>query len=502
MRTHHSYIALVLVSVLAMLCSTAAFAATPAASFTGPIPATVNSFPFMAAQRTLGNLDLAKYGYVEEEFIISGPADVYDWLGDGSLKVLSSGHYSTRILVRRPANQNRFSGNVVVEIMNAARRFDWAMMFGYTHDYLLEHGDAWIGVTMPGGIAGLQKFNPSRYERLSFANPTPSTPCPGGAANTISDAEEGLRWDMLSQLGALLKSNVPSRPLAALRVQNVYMTTQHVDIVTYINAIHSHARLDNGKPVYDGYLVKSPLAPSKINRCAAAPAKGDPRQLIQSIDVPVIAVASQGEVVSTSAFRRPDGDAPKNQFRLYEIAGASHIDRSPYFSLAIYPDQTAAGGNVVGTREWPFAAKCQPDIPLTELPLMTYMFDAALYNLDQWVRKGTAPPHGTPVELKNPGRDDASIVLDSYGNGKGGVRSSYVDVPIATYFPNSNGPGTCPELGHKQDFDSSRLASLYGSPSKYASQVAESVNALVRQRLLTESDGRRIKAEAQKIPRF
>jgi len=472
-------------------------AATPIAKFTGPIPVTTDSYPLMAANRTFGALDLSKQGYVEEEYIISGTANVYDWLADGSLKVLSpNGSYATRILVRRPSSQARFSGNVVVEIMNSARRFDWAMLFGYMQNGLLENGDAWIGVTTLGGIGGLQKFNPARYKDVSFSNPTPNAPCPGGAASTASASEEGLRFDMLSQLGALLKSNVASRPLASLRVQNVYMTTQNVDIITYINAFHSQATLENGKPVYDGYLVKSPLAPAKINRCATAPAKADPRSILRKINVPVIAVASQGEVLNTSAFRRPDGDTKEDRFRLYEIAGASHIDKSPYSSLAIFPDQTAAGGNVQGDVNWPFAAKCDPDIPLTELPLMSYVFDAALHNLDQWVRKGIAPPHGAAIELKNPGATDAAVVLDASGHGVGGVRSPYVDVPVATYFTNSNGVGTCPELGHKKAFDAARFNMLYGSPANYASKVAQSVDALVKQHWFTESDGKRIKAEA------
>jgi hypothetical protein len=383
-----------------------------------------------------------------------------------------------------------------VEILNNARRYDWAMMWGYMHDGLIERGDAWIGVTMPGGIAGLMKFNPMRYAGLVFKNPTPGTPCPGGNANTTSDSEEGLRWDMLSQVGALLKSNVPARPLASLRVQNVYMTTQNVDMVTYMNAIQTHTSLENGKPIYDGFLMKSPLAPAKINRCATTPAKDDRRSIIRNVGVPVIGIAAQGEVLATSVFRRPDSDEMGDRYRLYEIAGASHIDKSPYHSLAVFADQSATGGNVQGTPEWPFAAKCEPEIPLTELPLMTYMFDAAFMNLDQWVRKGTAPPHGAVIELKNAGTSDASVVLDEFGHGKGGVRSSYVDVPIATYYTNSNGPGTCAELGHKTAFDAARFTSLYGTPAKYAGKVSQSVDALVRQRYLTATDGKKIKAEA------
>jgi hypothetical protein len=470
---------------------------TPVPKVTGPIPVTADSHPFMANLYTLGAQDLTKLGYVEEEFIVSGNANVYDWMKDGSLKVLSSnGAYATRILVRRPATAARFSGSVFVEILNNARRYDWAMLWGYMHDALVERGDAWIGVTMPGGIAGLQKFNPKRYAALSFANPTPNAPCPGGAANSISPTEEGMRFDMLSQVGALLKSDVPTRPLATLRVESVYMTTQNVDMVTYMNAIQPQAKLSNGKPVYDGFLMKSPLAPAKINRCATAPAKDDPRSIIRNVGVPVIAIASQGEVLNTSAFRRPDSDERTDRFRLYEVAGASHIDKSPYFGLPAFSDQALTGGNVQGTADWPFAAKCDPDIPLTELPLMSYVFAAAVGNLDQWVRKGIAPPNAKVVEIKNAGAADASILLDQYGHGLGGIRSPYVDVPVATYFTNSNGPGTCPELGHKAAFDAARFNSLYPTSANYVSKVSQSVDEMVRQRWLTESDAKKIKAEA------
>ena len=78
--------------------------------------------------------------------------------------------------MRRPANAARFSGTVVVELMNPARRFDWPMMWSYANDYIIERGDAWVGITMPGSVR-LQKFNPTRYAALSFANPTPNAPC-------------------------------------------------------------------------------------------------------------------------------------------------------------------------------------------------------------------------------------------------------------------------------------------------------------------------------------
>src|SRR5205823_2164378 len=154
--------------------------------------------------------------------------------------------------------------------------------WGYMQTQFIEHGDAWVLVSMPGSADGLKKFNPSRYTAVSFANPTPDAVCPAAGANANkkgpagpSRDEEGLKWDALSQVAAALKSGA-SGPMGNLKVQSVYMTTQGSEIVTYINAIHSHATLENGKPAYDGYLIKNAAPPGRLSQCGTAPAKGDP----------------------------------------------------------------------------------------------------------------------------------------------------------------------------------------------------------------------------------
>src|SRR5215813_1106260 len=86
-----------------------AVSAAPVPKVTGPIAVTANSYPFMASNKATPAFDLAKVGYVEEEYIVSGKSNVYDWAADGSVNVKTpDASYTTRILVRRPAN--RFSG--------------------------------------------------------------------------------------------------------------------------------------------------------------------------------------------------------------------------------------------------------------------------------------------------------------------------------------------------------------------------------------------------------
>src|SRR3954471_5643402 len=143
MTTTRNQFVCLLISAATVICASPAAAqgARPASDVTavpkvtGPLPVSPDSFPFMAADRNLQPIDLKKAGYVEEEFIVTGTANVYDWAADGALTVKTPDvPYGTRILVRRPADLRRFSGDVIVEPLNAVRRFDWPWIWGYSHD--------------------------------------------------------------------------------------------------------------------------------------------------------------------------------------------------------------------------------------------------------------------------------------------------------------------------------------------------------------------------------
>ena len=92
------------------------------------------------------------------------------------------------------------------------------------------------------------------------------------------------------------------------------------------------------------------------------------------------------------------------------------------------------------------------------------------------------------------------MALDEYGNGLGGVRTPYVEVPAATYFVTSPGPGTCGELGHQVGFESSRIAALYPDSNAYRSKITQAIDRLVSEGWLTDSDGRKIRSGLNAIP--
>jgi len=452
------------------------------------MPVTAQSYPFAAADHAMIPFDLARAGYVEEEFLISGTANVYEWGADRALKVLTANApYTTRILVRRPQSASAFSGAVFVEPFYTPRRWDWPMMWGYLRDGMIARGDAWIGVTMPGAnLAGLKRFNQERYAALSFANPTPDVACPG--TQNKSDIEPGLRWDALSQVAALLKSNDPARPLSSLRVGAVYLTVQAGDLETYMNAIQPAAR------IYDGFLARAPFNLTAINRCAAAPAANDPRQVVRDVGVPVIAVAGEGDLVNTFVSRREDGDSPTDRYRLYEVAGAGHIDRFAYLGFPSMTDQEKAG-NAQGTPEWPFTAPCTPPVRLMDESVLRSGYDVALDALDNWARKGTVPKRIPRVETRAGGNSAFTVVTDEHGNGRGGLRTPYLEVPLARYVTSSPGPGNCPEIGHTERFDAAKLKMLYGTFDSYATKVRASIAKLRADGLLTRPDAERLTKE-------
>jgi Alpha/beta hydrolase domain len=67
------------------------------------------------------------------------------------------------------------------------------------------------------------------------------------------------------------------------------------------------------------------------------------------------------------------------------------------------------------------------------------------------------------------------------GNAKGGVRTTYLDVPIYTYtIPNSD-PGLCNQTGYQTPLPDDVLRSLYKNRSQYVSKVNYRLMELIRE---------------------
>ncbi len=475
----------------------------PLPEISAALPETSTSYAFSAARHQARPLDLSRHGYVEEEYLLSGQARVFDWTPQG-LQVLARGPYTTRILVRRPRDPRRASGTVIVEPMNPSVDIDLPIMWAESYPHFIAAGDSWVGITIkPNTIKALREFDRHRYATVSMPNPRRGPACAVEAINPFSQPttpldETGLAWDILSQVGALLKSSSATNPLhrAAARL---YMTgqSQTAGYARLYASVFGRTEVgSDGKALYDGYLYSgSPPWQVPINQCWKEPPEGDPRLITAAAGVPVIELLTQGDMKTNVQTRRPDGDVFPDLFRRYEIAGAAHVDPWEDLSFATDADAARAHGRLHDNE----AEVCSPKgVMPSDFPVR-YVFDASWRNLDLWVRDGQAAPHAAPLELKSSPTalpPDEAFVVDAFGNAKGGVRSPYVDVPTARWVGAKSGPFVCLFHGYKFPFAPEVLHRLYSSPAAYVRAVRASVDGLVAQGWLTSVDGAEIVKEA------
>lgn len=496
------------------LLSSQVCAETTVPTVIGPIPVTASSHPFLSAASHPVPIDLAKFGYVEEEFFITGRAHVYAYDPAMAPAALAEGPYTNRIIVRRPADQTRFNGVAVVDLLNASLLVDLSDLWPNAFEYLMTHGYAYVGMTSkPVAIANLKKFDSQRYAPLSWASPVVGgSRCsqagfprlfPGASP---PETEDGLLWDIISDLGVLLKSTGPQNPLygkAARELIAVGFSQSGSYIGGYARDFQAHAKTTAGARVYDGFIQGGSTGLSKINQCAELLPYGNPHLTMQS-RTPFIRMMTLTDFYDFTPFksyllRRADSDAEGDKFRLYEVAGAAHS------SIALW--KYNASDKEMARVGMPPLQREHCREPVDNAFPMGVIWDAALENLLQWIRDGRSPPRAARIEVDRPGRPDAVNILDASGNVRGGVRTPAVDVPVASYYGKSQAPegaadSECRNEGHMVPFSTRKLKQLYPTHANYVNQVERDVKKLESERWLTPWDGKRLidRARAARVP--
>jgi len=369
--------------------------------------------------------DLAHFNYITREYFVSGTANGQP--------------YKTRIVIRKPADNSKFSGLVLAESMHPSGN-PW--MFHFTHVYSMSSGHIGVEI-LTSATQGFSEFNPERYKDLQISN---------GQANEV-----------IAQVGALLKSKQSDNPLAGLAVRKMILAGSSASAAVVINYMPAHMswRLGDMKPIYDGFLPTSNASN------------------IPSVDVPTIQVPTMREVFQGTGPTRADSDAPGSQIRIYEFAGMAHIDSRD--AAAYYPDP------------------CKK--PISRFPLAVYM-SVALNHLFTWADKGTMPPHADRYYVDyNTDNDGSMLALDEFGNVKGGIRNPYVDVPVKSYHvPNSGAEPPiknphpfiaargeaaqnqlCGLANYEEPLTAAQLKKLYKDKRDYQSRVQQRYDELVKQ---------------------
>ena len=366
--------------------------------------------------------DMAHFRYEAKEYVVSG--------------TVNGQPYRTRIVIRKPIDNAKFSGLVLAESMHPSGN---AWMFHFTHRYSMDAGHVALDILTSSPEAFIE-FNPERYKGFQTA--------------------QGQASEIIAQVGALIKSK--QSPIAPLPIRKMVLAGSSASAGVLVNYLPAHMvlRLADMNPIFDGFLPTSNGA------------------TIQRIDVPMIQVPTMTEVAGGAPTARQDGDEPGNQFRVYEFAGMAHIDSRD--AAAYYPDP------------------CR--LPISRYPMAAYMSVALHHLWQWVDKGTVPPRAERILVDRNEGNDGSLMALDEYGNSRGGIRNPYVDVPAKKYGVRNSGavpPITnahpflaargdaahnqlCGLAGYEQNLTPAQLKKLYKDKKDYQSKVARRYDELTK----------------------
>jgi hypothetical protein len=133
------------------------------------------------------------------------------------------------------------------------------------------------------------------------------------------------------------------------------------------------------------------------------------------------------------------------------------------------------------------------DSPINAGP-QHWVLKAAFAALDRWIRNGEAPPMAPRLDVAGA---PPAFVLDDLGNVRGGIRTPYVDVPIAKLSGlGQTGSGFCRIFGTTTLFDDAQLATLYADHDAYVAAVNAATDDSVAAGFILPPDAQLIKTQA------
>ena len=441
---------------------------------------------------------LSLVGYTAAEYFMSGNASSY--VSDSALTsdgvwtarpATGTAPYKTRIVVYKPASPAKFNGTVIVEWLNVSGGLDTAPGWINAHTELTRQGYAWVGVTaQKEGIDGggsisvvdlpLKKFDAKRYGSLLH---------PG---NKYS-------YDIFSQAAQAILHPNGLNPLAGLTIRKMIASGESqsaMRMVTYVNAIAPLTRL------FDGFMIHS-------RTFGAAPLSVDSSMFDSSVPnivhvrtdiAPVMTLQTESDLFLLEYYASRQDDS--SNFRLWEVAGTSHADIYTLTGLTDVAGTDAKYAEVVeNSKPLPGIIECAK--PVNAGP-QHFVVSAAYAALNRWVTTGIAPTSAPRLSVNDAG---TAYSADAHGNTLGGIRTPYVDAPIATLSAYGQ-PGSMDTIGNNSEsfcflfgtttlFDSATLKSLYPTHASYVNAVNASADSALAQGFLLESDAALMKKAAQ-----
>lgn len=438
----------------------------------GPIPDTSDSSAVLLEPYAVDRMPL--YGYVQKEYLVSGSA--------------AGASYSTRILVRHPADMRRANGRALAEVSHI---WGGTSVWRAYHRQLMRAGYLWIEIDSqaPSALDLIKGADPTRYEQMHFIDgelardfkasiPFEEDPTPELLAQQYDAFKE--RWwaatpqsfEIIAQVASALRDDLPGLAGSAVRTLLLAGISQTGGVTRrFIELHHASLRREGGLPIFDGYLPG---------------ASGG--EALPDIDVPVIEVLGESEFQSVRwasgvsgqvrglSHRRPDSDT----FRLYEVAGMAHretrrMSEADVLRLADCPLPEGA--------HW------------SSFP-NTHVYNALLELLAEWAEGVAVPP---PSQLFDTVGETDEIVRDDWGNASGGLRTTATDAPVSAFVAATPMGRPAWYHGNETPIGAMKLADAYGAPSGYRARFGEVAGRLLDERLLLPEDAEELRIAAEAV---
>lgn len=432
----------------------------------------------------LSAFDLADVGYAAREFLVSATASSYvpaTELGpDGRWDVTpgATADFTTRIVTVTPTDPARFNGTVLVEWLNVSGGIDAAAVWMMAHREIVRAGYAYVAVSAQRvGIDGgdsllgvdmsLKRQDPQRYADLRH---------PGDAFS----------YDIFSHIGGLLKQRALLADLPVQRVIALGESQSAMFLTTYINAVDPLARR------YDGFLVHSRFGPAAPLDGSSIFDESTEPQVVSfrpELRVPLLTVVTETDVFGGPRngyyfARQPDNE----RLRVWEIAGAAHADNYTIQVAFIDSGSAPLDDIVAGYAPTNVLMGQQLAHNINFGPQHHYVVQAALAALNSWVATGEPAPHAEPLRVSE--SLGPQPVLDGSGLARGGVRTPWVDVPVA----RTSGLGGQESImsaifGSGELFDTATLSRLYpGGRTQYLDRFAAALDTAIDSGFVLSAD--------------
>jgi len=460
--------------------------------------------------------------YIVEEFFVSGRGNVFNYnqpqatLGDapGDNLVLSQDDvpYKTRFVVTRPVQPGRFNGTVIIEFLNSTAGRDGSPVWDYSGPWFSKQGIVHIGVTTSGddslpyltrGCGGVTDVDcGDRYASLSIP-------------------DNGLEFEIVSQLASALKSGLPDQlplPQDFPPVRRVFITAysqQAASVLTLAAQFHQDD-IDGYFPLANGFArpisgVINPVSGDGVKAycrhpdaepypaCIGELAPGVPT-VRTNLPVPLYHGMTETEVtlVGPATYRQADTDtSPYASYRLFELPGVSHVGKLSEGARSLLDLEALCA-------QKPYYL----NTPVNGIDVFNAYWQAMHLQVDY----GILPPHAPRIDTDAGG----NILRDADGNALGGLRLPEFEYPKARHFAavNSNKPICqannpvpgcvtvppaqvrnvlvgCLLLGAQEPFSAAELSIRYPVPGLYARDFSLHTLELAKQRLLLPEDARR-----------